>query len=94
MPSCTFIGHKDCSDNVSDLLYAEIDNLIIKEKARKFYVGTHGNFDRLVYNVLCKLEAVYDIEIVVVVAYLNQKKETVYYDIKKVSFLKFWKEHL
>jgi len=86
MLSCTFIGHKDCLDNVSDLLYAEIENLIIKENVRKFYVGTHGNFDRLVYNVLCKLELVYNIEKVVVLAYINQRKETVYYDIKKSLF--------
>ncbi len=35
MLSCAFIGHKDFSKNIKDLLYSEIENLIVKEKGNK-----------------------------------------------------------
>ena len=46
---------------------------------KTFYVGTNGNFDRLVYNILIELRCIYDIKINVVLAYLN-KNDTAYYD--------------
>ena len=84
MYSCTFIGHKDCSQEIMQSVSMTIESLIIREKVRVFYVGTHGNFDRLVYNVLDKLAKIYDIRIIVVLSYL--KNSNVYYDMSKTEF--------
>lgn len=82
MESCVLIGHRDCSDMIVDKLTKEMEKLIVKYDVRVFYVGTHGNFDRMAYGVLCKLESKYNIKTVVVLAYLNDKKK-LYYDQEK-----------
>ena len=69
-----------------DKLYYEIEKLILKENVRVFYVGTNGNFDRMVYQVLEKLESKHTITIHVVLAYLNIKKDNMYFDIDKTIF--------
>ena len=84
MNSCTFIGHRDCSQEIKQELYSTIEMLIVKENVRVFYVGTHGGFDRIVYHVLTELERKYDIEVIVVLAYLNDRN--VYYDTNKTLF--------
>ena len=86
MKCCTFIGHKDCPVEMFDKLYYEIEKLILKENVRVFYVGTNGNFDRMVYQVLEKLESKHTITIHVVLAYLNIKKDNMYFDIDKTIF--------
>lgn len=53
----------------------------------RFYVGTHGGFDRLVYRVLCELEKKYtDIQVFVVPAYLNRTPQNNDYDMQKTIF--------
>lgn len=86
MQSCTFMGHSNCSQDVRNSLYKTIERLIICENVNTFYVGTQGQFDRYVYDVLCQLENAYDIDVKVVLAYLNQKARDSYYDTDKTVF--------
>ncbi len=86
MKSCTFIGHRDSSINLYDKLYCEIEKMIVRENVKNFYVGTNGNFDKIVYNILSKLKDKYKIQINVVLAYLNLKKENIYFDINETIF--------
>ena len=74
MRSCTFIGHKDCPQEIKEKLCETVEDLIVNSDVRRFYVGTHGSFDRLVYKVLCDFESKYEIEIIVVLSYLYHKK--------------------
>ena len=50
MASCTFFGHRDCPSSIRGVLTAEIEQLISHHQVSTFYVGTHGNFDRMVYS--------------------------------------------
>ena len=86
MKACTFIGHRDFQTNKYDEIYNEIEKLIIEKKVNVFYVGTNGNFDRLVYKALVEIEKHYDIKYWLVLAYLNIKKENIYYDMNKTIF--------
>ncbi len=86
MPACTFIGHRNCSEDMKEKLQTILEDLIIKEKVDLFYVGNQGRFDRLVYQVLCDLENKYDIKTRVVLPYLNQKNEDIYFDFCKTIF--------
>ncbi|MBQ6625774.1 MAG: hypothetical protein IIX27_00600 [Ruminococcus sp.] len=85
MRSCTFIGHKDCPQEIKEKLCETVEDLIVNSDVRRFYVGTHGSFDRLAYKVLCDFESKYEIEIIVVLSYLYHKKD-VYYDLSKTVF--------
>lgn len=86
MYSCTFMGHSNCSQDVRHSLYKTIERLIRCENVNTFYVGAQGQFDRYVYDVLCQLENAYDIDVKVVLAYLNQKARDSYYDTDKTVF--------
>ena len=86
MYACTFIGHKECSEHIKQTLYTTVEYLIAEKNVDTFYVGTHGRFDRFAYEVLCELEGKYKIDMFVVLAYLNQNKKYVYYDLKKTIF--------
>ncbi len=86
MNSCTFIGHRNCSLEIYNQLYQTIEKLVVEEDVSTFYVGTHGNFDKFVYQVLVELEKKYTIKVFVVLAYLNGKKENIYYDMNKTIF--------
>ena len=93
--SCTFIGHKDCSDIIEQELYRSVDYLITEKGVRNFYVGTQGNFDYLAYKVLVSLKNKYKIEIFVVLAYLNiertyfNEKYTVFPEVLEVTPKRF-----
>ena len=84
--SCCFIGHKSGSREIKDRLLQTIEGLILNQQVKRFYVGTEGGFDRLVYEVLDELNGQYPIEIVVVLAYLNRAPEQPYYDLKRTLF--------
>ena len=74
MPTCTFFGHRDCPDSVEPELLAAIENLITEKNVRTFYVGNHGNFDRLTASLLRDLSARHtDVKYYVVLAYLPQR---------------------
>ena len=74
MSTCTFFGHRDCPDFVKHELLAAIENLIAEKHVKTFYVGNHGNFDRLATSLLRDLAALHpDIKYYVVLAYLPTK---------------------
>ena len=83
MRGCCFIGHKDCPFEIKNSLFETVERLIKEKSINTFYVGTQGNFDKLVYEVLCELEKIYKIKICIVLAYLNQNPKEVYYDNSK-----------
>ena len=68
---CTFFGHKDTLSLERDKLKQTIIKEIEENKADTFYVGNHGNYDRIVFSVLKELKEAYPkISISVVLAYL------------------------
>ncbi len=71
MYNCTFIGHSSCDIEIRNILFETIEKLIINKKVFTFYVGTHGKFDRYVYDVLCELRKFYKIEIYIVLSHIN-----------------------
>lgn len=74
MSACTFFGHRDCPDSVKHELLAAIENLIAEKHVTTFYVGNHGNFDRLTASLLRDLSARHtDVKYYVVLAYLPQR---------------------
>lgn len=87
MRGCCFFGHKDCPREIAFRLSTAIEKLITDDGVTRFYVGTHGSFDRLVYKALCELEKKYaDIQVFVVLAYLNRTPQDNDYDMQKTVF--------
>lgn len=94
---CTFIGHRDCPESIRPTLYKTISSLIVNNDVKTFYVGTHGNFDRMVYDVLCELQLIYSIKVCVILAYRDktgkqtyyQTDQTIYPDILEKTPLRF-----
>ena len=84
MSGCTFIGHRDTPFAIKDSLRQQITDLINNQGVKRFFVGNQGNFDHMVYDVLCEMERQHPIEIRVVLAYLNEKVEG--YDMSKTVF--------
>lgn len=85
MYSCTFIGHSDCGPEIKIRLYRSIERLIKEYNVTTFYVGTHGKFDYYAYITLCELEKIYEINILVVISYINNIPD--YCDISKTIIL-------
>ena len=72
--TCCFFGHRDTDPSIREPLKQAIEALIISRKADHFYVGDHGNFDRMVYDVLKELKAAYPHMVYnVVLAYLPKR---------------------
>lgn len=71
--NCTFFGHSNAPSEVRSRLKEEITKLIEKRGVNRFYVGNHGNFDRMALAVLKELSEVYpQIDYCIVYAYLPQ----------------------
>ena len=71
MVSSTFFGHRDCPSSIKGKLHKEIDRLICNHGVDTFYVGTHGNFDRMAYAALVELRKRYQhIKVYRVLAYM------------------------
>jgi len=69
--TCTFFGHRDCPDSIMTKLRETLVRLITEEGVDCFYVGNQGNFDAMVYRVLCELRNIYThISVTVVLAYM------------------------
>lgn len=77
MKCCCFLGHRKCPAEKEEDLQKEIIGLIKNQNVGCFYIGTHGEFDRMAYKVLNYLKNKYEIEVYVVLAYLN--REDLYY---------------
>ena len=71
-----FFGHSDAPWSVQPKLREVILDLIDNEGANEFYVGTHGNFDRMVASVLSELSEIRAFRFYVVLAYLLAEKES------------------
>ena len=79
--TCIFFGHKDTPDEVKNKLKETIVNLIEEQDMTNFYVGNHGNFDRMVLSVLKELSKLYpQIRYSVVLAYLTQHTDEDYFN--------------
>ena len=75
--TCTFFGHRDCSNTIKSKLFEAIKHQI-QQGTLKFYVGNHGNFDAMVLSCLRALKQEYpEIQYAVVLAYLP--KDSVLY---------------
>ena len=75
MRSCTFFGHADTSDSIRSALREKIVELIERENVTIFFVGNHGNFDRLAAHILKELQPQYpQIQYTVVLAYLPKER--------------------
>lgn len=71
MAACTFFGHRDCPSSIKEKLHEEIERLICHHGVDTFYVGTHGNFDRMAYAALVELRKRYQhIKVYRVLAYM------------------------
>ena len=76
MGACTFFGHRDCPSSIRGVLTAEIERLIDEKGADTFYVGTHGNFDRMAYAALVELRKRYQhIKVYRVLAYMPKSSD-------------------
>ena len=76
MSACTFFGHRDCGNEIESDLYFCVEKLITENDVDTFYVGTHGNFDKMVYQVLKELKKKYtNIRCIIVFAYLPDRNE-------------------
>ncbi len=56
---CTFFGHRYANNEVRPKLTECLTQLIENENATKFFVGTQGNFDNIVWEVLTALRSIY-----------------------------------
>ena len=79
--TCTFFGNRDASAEVFQPLQKTIIELIEGKNVTEFYVGTHGKFDKMVYEILSQLESVYHFKFSVVLAYLNQNEYPPYHTL-------------
>ena len=76
MNTCTFFGHSDTPFSIEKKLKSVLIDLIQTKNVKKFYVGNHGNFDKIVRKVLRELSEEYkSISYFVVFAYRPLKKE-------------------
>ena len=74
---CTFFGHKDTPYAIEEKLLSVLVDLIENKKACDFYVGSNGNFDRIVIGCLTKLKKKYPyIKYTVVLAYMPKKESS------------------
>ena len=77
MAACTFFGHHDCPLEIEPMIEASLCWLIKEYGVHTFYVGNHGNFDRLAARCLRRLaQDDPKIRYSVVLAYLPTPEQT------------------
>lgn len=75
MAACTFLGHRDCPNNIFDRVAKQTENLILNCGVDLFYLGSQGNFDNIAKMVLLKLKKVYPaVKCYIVLAYMPSWK--------------------
>lgn len=78
MATCTFFGHRDASYEIENELKSVIIDLIENKNVNLFYVGTHGNFDKLVKKNLELLKKKYsNITYIIVLSHLPTKSQEI-----------------
>jgi len=76
MSTCTFFGHSYCPETVKPRLRETLVHLIETQGVDVFYVGNHGDFDRMTRSLLRELSDQYPhIRYAVVLAYVPQKRD-------------------
>lgn len=82
---CCFAGHRDVYDTktIISVLHNEVENLIINENIKEFWVGNYGSFDAIASKCVRTLKTKYkDVKLVLVIPYitkqLNEYKEQHY----------------
>ena len=76
MSVCTFFGHSYCPETIKPRLRETLVDLIETQGVDVFYVGNHGDFDRMTRSLLRELSAQYPhIRYAVVLAYVPQKRD-------------------
>ena len=71
---CTFFGHRDTPKEIEPTLRSTLTDLIENKNVNLFYVGTQGNFDRMVYSQLENLSTRYSISYYKVLAYFPKEQ--------------------
>lgn len=67
---CFFIGHRDATGEVKQLLLETIDKHIVEFGVTEFYVGSHGRFDAMTASALTEMKKKYPhIQNILVLAY-------------------------
>lgn len=85
---CTFFGHADSPTNIKKEIQKVIEDLILQKGVNTFYVGTNGNFDRMVQSVLIDLKKKYpNLECCTVLAYIPGIKPEFDIGYEKLEFL-------
>lgn len=73
MKACTFFGHRECPDKITDILEPVLIDLIENKNINIFYVGNQGHFDSVVRKALRKLKDIYpQISYSVILAYMPE----------------------
>ncbi len=75
--TCSFFGHADTSAAIRGKLTDTLTDLIEHHGADRFYVGNHGNFDRITASILRELKSTYPyINFYIVLAYLPEHSDS------------------
>ncbi len=73
MSVCTFYGHRECPEEIKNVLKSTVEDFIVNRGVDVFYVGNQGMFDAMVRGVLREMEQKYPyIRYGVVLAYPPQ----------------------
>lgn len=78
--NCTFIGHRMVPSEIQASLEAAVIG-VIKKGVKSFYIGNHGDFDKMATKVLKKLSVSFpQIKYATVLAYMptTQQENTVF----------------
>ena len=73
--SCAFTGHREIKSDFSpQVLKKEVENLIVQENVKTFYVGMAMGFDLLAAETVLKVKKKYDVKLVACIPYYGQEK--------------------
>lgn len=71
---CSFFGHRDVFENISDELKQAIEKAITEYDINTFYVGDRGDFDRRAAGAVRSMKSKHpDIKVVLVLPYFTNK---------------------
>ena len=74
---CSFFGHRDTSETISENLYQTVVKVIKEDNISAFYVGNNGAFDSLARRAVTRAKEDFPhIKIYLVFAYLPTIKDT------------------
>lgn len=76
--NCCFFGHRDSPERIRPILKSALTDLILNSGVDEFYIGNHGNFDRMTTGVLEELSKSLNIRYYIVLSYLPAEKDKTY----------------